>query len=119
MKFPMHVCLMTLIDGKTPKTVECTKVLSKMIPDMSWDVVIGTYTYVVFSPEGIKEYTILGNTASELHTINVPFTLPVYYSQFLNTVIFRSALDGSAVYYKLNKPVSDCLFYSVPLKDSI
>ena len=90
-----------------------------MIPDQNWDVVIGTYTYVVFSPEGIKEYTILGNANSELHTINIPFTFPVYYNQFLNTAIFRSPVDGSAVYYKLNKPVSDCLFYSIALKDSI
>jgi len=35
-----------------------------MIPDQSWHVVIGTYTFVVFSPEGIKEYTILGNTGT-------------------------------------------------------
>lgn len=110
---------MTLIGGQVPKTVECNKVIARMVPDSTWDVVIGTYTYVVFSPEGIKEYTILGNANSELHTVNVPFTFPVYYNQFLNTAIFRSSVDGSAVYYKLNKPLSDCLFYSFALKNSI
>lgn len=90
------------------------KVLENMISDDKWQVVIGTYTYVVFSPEGIKEYAILGNKDSILHTVNLPFTWPVYYSKFLNTAIFRTT-DGKVVYYKLNKPLIDCLYYSAPL----
>lgn len=107
---------MTMIDGTEPKTIECTRVLDKMIPDDSWDIVVGTNTYVVFSPEGIKEYMILGNRATELHTVNLAFTWPVYYSNFLNTAIFRTQ-DGQAVYYKLNKPLADCLYYSTPLNN--
>lgn len=49
-KFPMYVCLMTLIGDNQPKTIECNRVLAKMIPDVKWNVVIGTYSYVVFSP---------------------------------------------------------------------
>jgi len=41
--------------------------------------------------------------------------MPVYYSQFLNTAIFRSPADGKVVYYKLNKPIIDCLYFSTPL----
>ena len=87
-----------------------------MISDQSWSVIIGTYTYVVFSPEGIKEYTILGNKATELHTLNLAFTWPVYYSSFLNTAIFKTQ-DGRVVYYKLNKSLVDCLYYSTSLSN--
>lgn len=116
-KFPQHVCLMTLIGSNQPKTIECNKVLSKMISDDKWNVVVGTYSYVVFSPEGIKEYMILGNEGTLLHSVDLPFTWPVHYNSFLNTAIFKTQ-DGQVVYYKLNKPLADCIYYSAPLGQS-
>ena len=36
----------------------------------------------------------------------------MYYSTFLNTAVFETT-DGRVVYYKLNKPLVDCLYYEV------
>lgn len=114
-KFPRHVCLMTVF-GTIPKAIDCVQVLDKIIPEEQWTVIIGTQTYVVITPNQLTEYSILGNSNTALHMISIPtISFPVYYNQFLNTAIMR-ATGNLMIYYKLNKPVIDSIYFETQLK---
>ncbi|MDD3052618.1 MAG: hypothetical protein PHR06_15975 [Candidatus Cloacimonetes bacterium] len=114
-KFPRHVCLMTVF-GTIPKAIDCVQVLDRIIPEEQWTVIVGTQSYVVITPNQITEYSILGNSNSALHSISIPSVLfPVYYNQFLNTIIMR-ATGNMMIYYKLNKPVIDSIYFETQLK---
>ncbi len=115
-KFPMHVCLMTLI-ADNPQVIDCQKVTQKIIPDDQWTVVVGLSTYVVVSPLLISEYNILGNNNTLLHNIKLQtaITFPLHYDLFLNTIVLSTA-NNKVIYYKLNKPVIDCLYYEMNAK---
>lgn len=109
-KFPRHVCLMTVF-GTVPKAIDCVQVLEKIIPEEQWSVIVGTQSYVVITPNTVTEYSILGNTATAWHSISVPtVSFPVYYNQFLNTAVMRTKTN-QVIYYKLNKPVLDCIYF--------
>ena len=102
--------------GTIPKAIDCVQVLDKIIPEEQWTVIIGTQTYVVITPNQLTEYSILGNSNTALHMISIPtISFPVYYNQFLNTAIMR-ATGNLMIYYKLNKPVIDSIYFETQLK---
>ena len=113
-KFPRHVCLMTVF-GTIPKAIDCVQVLDRIIPEEQWTVIVGSQSYVVITPNKVSEYSILGNSNTVWHSISVPSISYVYYNQFLNTAIMRTSTN-EMIYYKLNKPVIDCIYYEAQLK---
>lgn len=90
-KFPMHLCLMTLIGWK-PKAIDCVQVFDRIIPDEQWSVVIGLNSFVVVSTQQITEYSVMGKNSTVLHsvTLSSPIVFPVFYNQLLNTVILST-----------------------------
>ncbi len=105
------------IFGTIPKAIDCVQVLDQIIPEEQWSVIIGSQTFVVFTPYQITEYSILGNKNTVLHSISVPsISFPVYYNQFLNTAVMRTATTNQMIYYKLNKPIIDAIYYETQLK---
>lgn len=98
--------------GSKVVTIQCTEVLDKLIPDEQWGVVFGTNSWVLFTPDGVQEISYSGVMPIKLHDIKLDsdYTFPIFYSVATNTIVFKT-VDHSIVYYKLNKPVIDSLYY--------